>query len=300
MPRISSNKPSDTPTGGESIKKTPSPKEANVEKASYALKNVAGELSRTSAELKEKGLKALSPKTVEESKSDSGHSTPIEEAEQFDFEATILESDRKSLDKELKQAMSKIRDYIRDDPSEGAAKIRDVLKGSHGRDWLIYAPIQGMQNDLHDLLMHWDDSWSIEDTSALLMDIAIAAKDIPEEPMSGELSESLWQARGEKHSIKLESEWVQELEEFNINSKTGLQAGPSLSTAHVLRFLRLIKKTNPEEREAIVNGLIQYWKRATIKRLLGQYHTPTEVWAAYTHHLEREYAKMLIRKYAEE
>jgi hypothetical protein len=234
----------------------------------------------------------------------------------IEFEELILDTDREALKNDLSKVMDEVQNFILNDKSELAEKIRKELEGKRGRDWMVYAPIQGYCVDILDLLASWNkEDWSIEKTAGLLMDIACLTRHSYQDntPI---FSEDLQNVRGDKHKTNVDSPWIKDLNQFGVNPKKGLQCGPSATTGKTLRFLRkilqeqeakkesidknldlkekkVVKYEETKAMEAVVNGFILYWKNSLIKRISGQYHTPVEVWAAYSFYLEQHvYKKM--------
>lgn len=225
--------------------------------------------------------------------------SPKEDAVNFD--RLVLAKDKKKLKAEVNQAMKKIQDVIVNGETFYSEQLRLNLEGIEGRDKLHYAPISGHSKDLLGLLQSWNGKkWSLEDTVGLLMDVALNLKEEIGSDKEDLLSSKMMRARGPKgeHTVNLKATWVEDLEEFGVDKKKGLKTGPSMSTAFVLRLLRRLKVTTDEENEAIVNALVLFWKNSLIKHARGEYHTTVEVWAAYTHHLEKVHRRR--RRRAEE
>ncbi len=211
-----------------------------------------------------------------------------------DLEELVLDTDKTELKADISKVMKHVKNFVLNDESELARNTREKLAGKYGRDWMVYAPVASFSNDILGLLKSWnEDDWSLEHSIGLLTDVALLTKDLYGGAVEDTLSQPLWDTRGKDHGINKEVPWVKDLNEFGVDvEKGGLKAGPSLSTAMTLRFLRRIDATDGKTTESVVNGLVLYWKNSILKRISGQYHTTAEVWAAYSYHLEKHYYKM--------
>jgi len=193
-------------------------------------------------------------------------------------------------------------DEIKSDVDSAMAKIKhEFTNGAfqheqldvQGRDQPVYAFFAYCWNTkLGALIRGWSaTAWSLEATAGLMLDLGSNMKNV-------ESFLSLYEAKKEKWNIlskdqrrvrdkgkkftEPEHEWARSIDEsFEVN------AGPSATTATLLKFLSVIPSITLIEREAIMQAVILYW-RGTIKRKMGDYHTGVEVWMAYTRRLEKE------------
>ena len=173
-----------------------------------------------------------------------------------------------------------------DDEEEATRKI---VEGLHekGRDKIAYATF-ARKGKMDELLDAWDDSWPVEKTAGLLVDMSLALRrprardgDVPTAPRGELLSQHLQNSRAEKdHAVNKESDWYQDLPE---NTET--HAGASATTANLLLMLEDLDVPLAQV-EAIMNGLVKYWS-GPARKASGHYHTPAEIWAVYNDHLER-------------
>ncbi len=181
---------------------------------------------------------------------------------------------------DVDSAMGKIKGYIQDKVGQSLAK--------KGRDHVFYALSSPLQN-LDGLVKSWNKGWDMASTAGLLLDVQSAIKNIEElhkkVPDDGGLSPEQRHIR--KHGYDA-SPFGKE-----IKSHYDVQANPSATTANLLTFLRTI--TTPAgltklKIEAIMQAVIMFWEKRP-KRFTGDYHTPVEVWMAYTQHLELDAKK---------
>lgn len=199
------------------------------------------------------------------------------------IEDTVMDTDTESLKKDLDTAMGKIKKKILEITKE-SDKAKKSLEKS-GRDWMVYAPLASWKSNMLGLLKNWDTSWSIEETSGLLLDIGIAMKSLADEGKESKekiMNDYMGKTRTSSKKVNKDSQWAKDMPEG-----TQMQAGVSATTGNLLKTLRWLNVNGPEEIEAIMNGIIKYWKNSKLKWALGQYHTAAEVWTAYTYHLEK-------------
>lgn len=199
------------------------------------------------------------------------------------IEDTVMDTDTESLKSDIDTAMGKIKKKILEITKE-SDKAKKSLEKS-GRDWMVYAPLASWKYNMLGLLENWDTSWSLEDTSGLLLDIGIAMKGLADEGKESKekiMNDYMSQTRNSSKKVDKGSEWAKDIPEG-----TQMQAGVSATTGNLLKTLRWLNVNGLEEIEAIMNGIIKYWKNSKLKQALGQYHTAAEVWTAYTYHLEK-------------
>jgi len=171
--------------------------------------------------------------------------------------------------------------------NEWAQKARASLKVS-GRDWFVYAPFASWFYYLDKILEGWNESSSMEDTTSLLIDVALALRAMvskpdagPESVMSAEMSAS----RQKNKRVNMESAWAR-----GLPAGARLQSGASATTGLVLQMLRHFKVSQLQI-EAVMNGLYHYWnaKRGPwgpkLKHAMGDFHTAAEIWSVYNYFL---------------
>jgi len=197
-------------------------------------------------------------------------------------ETTVLDEDKVGLKKDIDSAMQKIKDKIIKEAKK-SSEISKSLKGS-GRDWMIYAPWSSWLNGMFDLLSSWSNSWKIEDTAGLLLDIGGALRKVTSEVDTGKeiMNDYMAESRTKNKKINKKSKWNK-----NLPKNTRVQAGVSATTGNLLSLLRYLDVNTVLEIEGLMNGVILYWKNSKVKKALGQFHTAAEVWTAYTFHLEK-------------
>lgn len=195
---------------------------------------------------------------------------------------------------DVDSAMGKIKLYIQD-------KVGESLK-KKGRDHVFYALTSPLEN-LDGLVKSWNKGWDVASTAGLLLDLQSAVKNIEElhkkVPNDGGLSEEQRFIR--KHGYNASPPGYDESPSGKktkplgpeIKSHYDVQANPSATTANLLTFLRTIATPagiTKLEIEAIMQAVIMFWEKRP-KRYTGDYHTPVEVWMAYTRHLELDAKK---------
>ncbi|MGI2112290.1 hypothetical protein ACRN9G_01655 [Shewanella frigidimarina] len=197
------------------------------------------------------------------------------------IESTILDQNTEAVKADVDFAMSKIK-FAVIKLSVESVEVANALKNS-GRDWIVYAPLISWFYGIGGLIIKWNNTWPLEDTAGLLIDLGIALRKISTQGQQAQFLMNAYMKASRQSNKKIDktSEWATDLPEH-----TAMQAGVSASTANLLKMIRMLDVNTPREIEAIMNGVIIYWKNSNIKQALGQYHTAAEVWAAYTYHLE--------------
>lgn len=198
------------------------------------------------------------------------------------IETAVLDKNSISLKTDIDSAMKKIKVKIISE-AQKSVEISNSLKSS-GRDWMVYAPWSSWWSGMLDLLSSWDESWKIEDTAGLLLDIGGALRRVTSKVSTGKkiMNEYMKQSRTPSKKINKKSDWNKDLPK-----NTRVQAGVSATTGNLLSLLRYFDVNTVVEIEALMNGVILYWKNSKVKQALGQFHTAAEVWTAYTFHLEQ-------------
>ncbi|MCW3102334.1 MAG: hypothetical protein JWO09_774 [Bacteroidetes bacterium] len=197
------------------------------------------------------------------------------------IEEAVLDKNKEAVKADVDKAMRKIQSKVRV-CAEASRELADLLKKS-GRDWMVYAPFASWWHEgMLGLLSKWDESWKLEDSAGLLMDISLHFNKFAKAGKERALlmNSVMEESRTPQQVINKNSQWAKDLPE---GTKT--QSGVSASTASVLILLERLGIDAPQEIEAIVNSLIYYWKDSWIKQFTKQYHTAAEVWAVYTSYL---------------
>jgi hypothetical protein len=204
----------------------------------------------------------------------------------------VLDEDRAAVDRDVKSAMRKVRTYLQGDQATMAK-----LVASEARDLSIYAPgMRLMKKSVPDVLQSWDEKWTLEKTSGLLLDLGLnatrpasdaaepetlARPDLEEGLFNEHLSESKLAA---KSGSLQQSQWVKEF----VPAGSKVQAGASATTLRLLELLSRTPGITGPEVEAVMNGITKYWAGSFIKQVRGEFHTTAEVWASYNHFLESQ------------
>lgn len=198
------------------------------------------------------------------------------------IEAAVLDTNSESVKKDVDAAMLKIKAKIISE-AQASEQVASALKGS-GRDWMIYAPFSSWWKGMLDLLSSWENSWSLEDTAGLLLDIGGALRKVTSQVDNGKgiMNEYMDASRKPDKTANQDSDWNKDLP-----ANTKVQAGVSATTGNLLSLLRHLDVNSVNEIEALMNGVILYWKNSKLKNALGQFHTAAEVWTAYTYHIEQ-------------
>lgn len=182
--------------------------------------------------------------------------------------------------------------------AETNSSINTILS-SPGRDAVVYAE---RGESLVKCINRWADTWSIEQTVGLLLDLGLnLRKQTAEADFINPLMATGRSANPDPHEKKCEiagSLWASYLPE-----DTEVQAGVSATTSCLLRTLKHLS-TNVYislfEIESIVLGAILYWdgkregsnlKMTKERRDLGLFHTASEVWSVYTQYYLTEVLK---------
>jgi len=182
---------------------------------------------------------------------------------------------------DVNNAMKKIQKYIVDVASKQDSIVFKSLD-KKGRDHWFYA--RGKK--LKELIETWNERWDIASTAGLLLDLQSAVKQIEAlhkpVPGGGGLSKEQRDIRERGYDATRFGK--------EIKANFDVQAYPSATTANLLTFLRTIAPADRAnitdvEIEAIMQAVIMFWE-GRAKRYTGDYHTPVEVWMAYTRHLE--------------
>ena len=215
--------------------------------------------------------------------------------------ATVaMDPDGKAVEADVAVAMSRIRGTLatlrtmraHDQKNPPSASPREqeaarlILDGLHtkGRDKVAYATF-ALKGRMDELLDGWDESWTVENTVGLLIDMSLAtraprARKGDQPGPKGELmSPGLMDSRGGHHDVNKQSAWYQGLPE---NAQT--HSGASATTAQLLLMLEDLDVPLPQV-EAVMNGLVRYWG-GVARKVSGNYHTAAEIWAVYNEHLE--------------
>jgi hypothetical protein len=194
---------------------------------------------------------------------------------------------REEIKRDVNSAMRKIQLEFT------SGKFKDTKLTEKGRDEPVYALRQWARGTgLGKLIRDWNDSWTLEQTAGLLLDAGSKIKTKPEftSQLPKEKVELLAPVhvavRDHDKRFKLQGNSEEAIWARGIESDFRVNAGPSATTATLLNFLSIFPIT-PEEREAIMQAVILFW-RGSVKRTMGDYHTGAEVWMAYTRRLEIE------------
>lgn len=198
------------------------------------------------------------------------------------IDETVFDVDKKSVAADINKVMKNLKDRILSN-KQLSKKLQ-----AKGRDAKVYAPIQAFFKNTDQLLESWNASWSIEDTSGLLLDLSILLtrdeKDkaviFPESEFKKLMEESKGLAKTPGGSVA-RSQWAQEF----TPEGTRTQSGVSSTTLKLLYLLSEDKTITLTQIEAVLNGVCAYWKNSLIKQASGQYHTTAEAWASYNHFL---------------
>ena len=154
-----------------------------------------------------------------------------------------------------------------------------------GRDAWVYAGILKKNDPLITHINNWSEEWSLENTCGLLLDIGNSVREYF--PITTKMDKTMKGSRGNNHKVNKQSDWVK-----NLPTGSEVQAGVSATTHNLIRTLLGLKATEWGEIEAIMVGVVKYWKDGSvIKSLKGEFHTSAEVWSAYQHQLFSWYEK---------
>jgi hypothetical protein len=202
---------------------------------------------------------------------------------------------------DVRQVVTRVRDTLRQmqhvsDPAYmGVADRLNNGLQREGRDRVAYALFcRGASGQMDTLLNGWSDaSWSLAQTAGLLLDIGLTIKGErrwvnspnrpPREGAVDLLSPELRASRGNDKRVDSNSPWAQSLP-----AGATAQAGVSATTVQLLMMLEDMQ-VPPHQMEAVLKGVIQFWE-GPLKRVSGDYHTASEVWAAYNHYLQSRLA----------
>jgi len=202
----------------------------------------------------------------------------------------VIDQNKERVKRDVDAAMKKLRSQIHMEAA-WAVEVSEALEG-HGRDWFAYAPLQSWSRNLGQLLDAWDESWTLEATAGLLMDLCLAMsrviKGLPSDARI--MNQHMAESRQPNMRVKRDSDWAKGLPEG-----AKVQAGASASTGIVLRTLHRLDVTTMREIEAIMNALYHYWNNygegsswgTRLKQAQGDYHTASEIWASYMFFLEK-------------
>ena len=197
---------------------------------------------------------------------------PVEKAVLNDDELVGVKAD-------VDAAMKKIKDKI----VSWAKESNDVAKKlqSTGRDAWVYAGFFKRNNTLKQHLENWDESWSLENTCGLLLDLGNTLRRLCTEGKV--MNDTMKGSRSSDHGLDKTSTWAKDF----VPEESKLQSGVSATTGNLLRTLRELDVTSNDEIEALMIGVVKFWRDGSwIKWIRGEFHTAAEVWAAYTYHLE--------------
>jgi hypothetical protein len=199
------------------------------------------------------------------------------------------DQDKAAVKNDVDKVLVKIRDHLLNNPED-----RKKLEGGTLRDGKIYAPFQTlvMKRDALSVLENWNSNWSAENTSALLMDLALlVTRDVDSKDwkradvLQGDFGKQVNESRKAAPQGKVhDTNWAKEFVPVN----SPVHKGISFSTAKLLAMLSQNAEIQPHETEAVVNGLTGFWKGSTIKKSRGEYHTPAEAWSFYNQFVESE------------
>ena len=187
--------------------------------------------------------------------------------------SVALDTDKKSVKRDVNRAMAKLKETILNNQ-----ELLEQLN-KHGRDRKIYAPIQSLWKKMDGLLRSWNNSWSVEDTCGLMLDIGLqlgrGIRSAPQFEMTDEMKES------RRDEGVQGSNWEQEFLPEGTRTKSGVSA----TTIRLLKTLSIDNRITALEIEAVMNGVCMYWDHSLIKKLTGEYHTTAEVWSTYNNFL---------------
>lgn len=176
-------------------------------------------------------------------------------------------------------AMEKIKARLKKWATEDV-RVENTLKKKTGRDAWVYAGFRGRKRTLGEHLDRWDESWGINKTCGLLLDLGNALRSLC--PKMEIMNDEMKASRAKGHSVNRDSEWAQE----SVPKGSKLKSGVSATTGNLLRTLEYLNVTTPLELEAIIIGAVKYWDKGSfIKKIRGEYHTAAEAWSVYNYYL---------------
>lgn len=198
---------------------------------------------------------------------------------------------KESVTQDVNRAMFELRRAIINN-----AEMVDNLQRT-GRDAWVYAGFFSRNDSLYNILLRWGDSWTLENTCGLLLDLGLALRrncnradilfrGIHPGSQRAPIMNDMLNAGRINGRYDRNSEWARNF----VPTGSELQSGPSATTGQLLRLLFHFKEElelGMDQIEAIMIGAVEYWDHgSTIKWILGKYHTAVEVWAVYNYYLE--------------
>ena len=207
-------------------------------------------------------------------------SAPVQLAED-PIESVIMQGDLETVKRDVNNAMERIIVKLQT-LAKVDNNIHAALQGQ-GRDAWVYAGFFNRNKSLLSHLDQWSENWGLKKTCGLLLDLGLAVRRSFSD-ISG-MTPEMRGSRGGDHKVNKNGVWAQ-----GLPKGTQVQAGVSATTHNLLRTLIGLKVVEWGEIEAIMIGVIKYWKSGSkIKRLRGEFHTAAEVWAAYQSQLTSWY-----------
>jgi len=204
---------------------------------------------------------------------------------QFDdsVESIVLDDEpmgdvKEDVDIAMEKVIARIKAWARESEAVGA-QLENI-----GRDAWVYRGFFKRNQTLMQHVDAWSDKWSVKKTCGLLLDLGNALRRLCPDEDRVVMNDVMADSRGDNHAVDPDSQWATE---FN-SGGAKVQSGVSATTGNLLRTLRHLDVTTTNEIEAIMIGVVKYWKDGSlIKRIRGEFHTASEVWAAYMYHLEK-------------
>ncbi len=193
-------------------------------------------------------------------------------------EEIALEGDMEMVRAQVNEVMEVIRNQVMNN-----VEMVHKLQENQGRDAWVYAGIFRRNDSLLQILESWDNTWSLERTCGLLLDLGLVLRRLCDDMEI--MNDTLIGGRDRNtHRVDRNSAWAREF----VPENARLQAGPSATTGQLLRLLHNYRDVIDRiHMQSVMVGAIQYWKNGSwIKRIMGDYHTAVEVWAVYMHYLE--------------
>ncbi|MDE7297714.1 MAG: hypothetical protein K2N94_02650 [Lachnospiraceae bacterium] len=193
-------------------------------------------------------------------------------------ERIALEGDMQETTEQVNAAMRTLKARI-----QANAAMSWRLREKTGRDAWVYAGFFRKNDKLSQILQDWDETWSLQRTCGLLLDLGLALRSLCE-PMEI-MNKRLERGRDkESHRVNRGSVWARKY----VPEYAKLQSGPSATTGQLLRLLNQFRDAiDLTQIQAIMTGVVDYWKNGSlIKWILGDYHTAVEVWAVYMWYLK--------------
>lgn len=194
----------------------------------------------------------------------------------------LEEEDLGEVKKDIDIAMEYIKDKIMSWAEESQLVANKLA--SKGRDAWVYAGFFSRNKTLHQHLEGWNNTWSIEKSCGLLLDLGNALRSLCQQQTI--MNSTMKESRKEGHEIDRSSDWAKDY----VPTGAKLQSGASATTGNLLRILHHLELKNIDQIEAIMIGVIKYWRDGSIiKWLRGEFHTASEVWAVYMYYVEEYY-----------